>query len=571
MSEEKKLTGYPSIDKPWLKYYSNIAKSASFKGTVYENIYESNKNFERDIALIYFGKKITYKTLFSEIDNAAKAFTAEGIAYKDNVVLCMPAVPETVYAVLALNRIGANAVLINPMFNEDQLTNRIKETNAKMIVVLNELYGLIKHVILKVGIKKVVHCPATNSLGTVVSILKGGNKKIDKAIHWNEFIKNGRKQIIPPIPKNAGDLSAIMVYSSGTTGASKGIQLRNIGINSAIMEGGLINFEWKRQDRYFSQIPIWFSTGISATVLVPLKHGISVILEPKYDFEIFYNHIKKYKPNFMISAVGLIDYLSEKRKICNAYKEFKYLVVGGEYMTPHAEEKFNVWLQANNNNYGIYKGYGMCECGGTVTASSMSCNVIGSSGIPLPHVVVSAFDLDTDRELKYGERGELRVITPCRMAGYYCKPEATNNYFSTDENGSVWACTGDMGYVDSNGCVYVLGRLSDSYINNDGETIYLFDIERTLLCVKEIRQCKTYVSQINGKSTHISYIVMQNDISSKDNVIERAVAYCKENLPSSHIPKYFKIYNSALPVAPNGKYDIEKMINDKTNIIKVGE
>ncbi|MBE6816020.1 MAG: acyl--CoA ligase [Ruminococcaceae bacterium] len=566
MTTEKKLTGYPSIDKPWLKYYSEEAINAvTPKCSIYENIYNSNKNNLSDVALMFFGKKITYKTLFEEIEKAAKAFVSCGVKCEDNVVICAPAMPETVYSILALNKLGANAVMINPLFSEEQLVARISETEAKVLIVANELYTRVEMVIKKTSIKTVVSCPAVNSLGAVVKMLKKV-KKIPGTVTYNDFIKNGKKVSVNNAQYRP-NRPAIMVYSSGTTGASKGIQLTNDSINNTIKEGVQIGFEWQRGDRWFSQIPVWFSTGICAQTLVPLKYGITIILEPLYDFELFYEHIIKYKPNFMITACGLLDYLMTKQPYNEAYKEFKFLCAGGEYVTPAAEKKYNDWLKANGNNYGFFKGYGMCECGGTVTASSPKSNETGSAGIPTPNVIVSAFDLVTGKELKYGERGEIRVLTDSRMSGYFKNSTATNEYFKEDEQGRIWACTGDIGYVKEDGSVYVDGRISSSYKNQNDETIYLFDIERAVLDIEKVRQCKAVVSEINGMKTHVAHVALVDGVNTSE-VLKEVKIHCEKKLLANHLPTLVKVYNSALPVSASGKLDVAKMENDTSDLIE---
>lgn len=142
---EKQLTGYPSIDKPWLKYYTEEAINAKLpECTIYENIYNNNKEHLDDVALLYFGKKITYKTMFAKIDKTAKALVANGVNANDNVAICMPATPETIYLILALNKIGANANMLNPTFTKEQLVDRINDTGAKLLVTVNELYKVVK-------------------------------------------------------------------------------------------------------------------------------------------------------------------------------------------------------------------------------------------------------------------------------------------------------------------------------------------------------------------------------------------------------------------------------------------
>ncbi len=567
MPTENKMTGYPSIDKPWLRYYKeeDIITTVP-KCTIYDNIYNNNVEHQNETALMFFGKKITYKELFAQIDKAAKAFVSCGVKDNDNVALCMPALPETIYAILALNKIGANANMLNPLFSEQQITDRINDTGATLLIVANELYGRVDKAIPNTTIKEVITCPAVNSLGAIIKALKKV-KSIDNTTSWNDFIRGGKKSVIT-VPEYQPNKPAIMVYSSGTTGASKGIQLTNDSINSTITEGVQIGFPWEREDRWFSQIPIWFSTGICAQTLVPLRYGITIILEPLYDFDIFYQHILKYKPNFMITACGLLDYLMSKQPTAKAYQEFKFLCAGGEYVTKSAESKYNQWLESNGNHYGLYKGYGMCECGGTVTASSPKCNVAGSAGIPTPNVVVAAFDIKTNKELMYGERGEVRVLTKGRMLGYYKNEKATENYFYTDENGNVWACTGDMGYVTEDGNLYVDGRISDSYINKDGETIYLFDIERAILNIEQIRQCKAVVSEINQEKCHVAHISLDSG-ANIDDMVCKIKAHCEKTLPQNHIPQLIKIHNDALPVSPSGKLNIEEMRNNTDDIIKI--
>lgn len=562
-----KLTGYPSIDKPWLKYYSEEAINAPLpECTVWENIYKRNKDHLTDTALLYFGKKISYGKLFSEIDKTAKALAYLGVKNGDNVAICMPAVPEAIYTILALNKLGANAGMLNPTFNEAQLTDRVNEMEAEVLIVVNELYATMQNVIPKTSIKHIVTCPAANSLGAFVRLAKKV-KRISGTLRWNVFIRQGRGTSYQAASYEK-QKPAIMVFSSGTTGASKGIQLTNDGINATGCGYEYGGFGFQRQDIFFAQIPIWFSTGISVTVLVPLIHGVTVILEPIYDFELFYQHILKYRPNFLVTATGLLDYLLNKQPRSEAYQQFKYLVAGGEYVAPSAEQKYNQWLSDNHNPHGLHKGYGMCECGGTVTSTNESSNILGSAGIPLPHVTVAAFDLITGEEKRYGERGEIRVLTPCRMLGYYKKPAETAKYFHSDAHGNVWACTGDMGYVAEDGNVYVSGRINDSYVNSSGKTVYLFDIERAVLDIPQVRQCKAIAHEINGVMTHICHTVLIGG-ANQEETLRIIKKHCAEKLDSTHQPELFRFYDDALPVAPSGKLDIRKMQENTDRLVRL--
>lgn len=556
------------MDKPWLKYYSSdAAGKKAFEGNIWENIYECNKSFPDDIALIYFGKKISYGSMFEETDKAAAAFAKNGVKKKDIVVLCMAAIPETIYSILALNKLGACVVILNPMVSEEQTIASIKETDSRIIVVLNELYDSLKNVLPSTQIEKIISVSSVNCFGKVFKFF---NKieSISGTTNWKEFISEGNGYSFETA-EYLPDEVAVIVNSSGTTGVSKGIQLTNFNVNCSLRESDFVEFGKKRQDVWLNPVPIWFSTGICASVLFPLKSGMTVILEPDYDFKIFYKHILKYKPNFIISASGLYQYLSLNHPKCKAYRNFKYLVCGGEKITSKTEDVLNEWLLNNKSNQKTHKGYGMCELGGPVTATSYNCNVKGSAGIPTPNVIVSAFDAVTNKELKYGERGEIRILTESCMKGYYKNSEATDRFFYFDDKGRKWCCTGDMGYISEEGSVYVCGRIANSYVA-DGKTIFLFDIENAVLEVDEIKQCKTVVSLVNGKLYHVCHIVV-DDSNDVKYIIRKVRKHCEEVLQENHLPSVFKIHDNALPVALSGKLDVDKLRDDVSDLIFAGE
>ena len=139
--KEKKLTGYPSIDKPWLKYYSEEAISAPVpQCTIWENIYNRNHDYPDDIALQYYGRKITYGKMFDNVEVVKRAFVSAGVKRGDNIAFLMLSCPELLYAFLALNQLGACANMINPTFSAEQMRDRINDTEAEIILILDQLY-----------------------------------------------------------------------------------------------------------------------------------------------------------------------------------------------------------------------------------------------------------------------------------------------------------------------------------------------------------------------------------------------------------------------------------------------
>ncbi len=184
MSEEKKLTGYPSIDKPWLKYYPKSVHSLKPQEcTVYRGILDNNAGHLDDTAILYFGKDISYRVMFDKVDKCAKALKCIGIREGDCVTLCTAGVPEAIYIVLACSKIGAVANFINPLFSTDQMIARINDTGAKWVFILDEMYSYIGKALAQTSISNVVIIPVYNSMTiTIKSIaaLKGKSSKILK-------------------------------------------------------------------------------------------------------------------------------------------------------------------------------------------------------------------------------------------------------------------------------------------------------------------------------------------------------------------------------------------------------
>ena len=181
---EAKSTGYPSIDKPWLKYYSTEAiHTKPAECTVYQNIYQHNKEHLSETALEYFGVKITFSKLFEHVEACAKALLSNGVRAGDCVTLCTAGTPEAVYVVLACSKIGAVANFINPMFQPEQIRDRINETEASLLFVLDKLHPNITSILSETCIQQVIVLPATNSLPAPMRFLASLKEAPDAALN----------------------------------------------------------------------------------------------------------------------------------------------------------------------------------------------------------------------------------------------------------------------------------------------------------------------------------------------------------------------------------------------------
>ena len=578
LNKNEKRSGYPTIDKPWyVNYNKNELEKEIQKKTVFQEVYDNNINFQKDLALEFFGSKINYSTFFKNIEMTAKAFKEYGIKKGDFVTICAAGIPETVYSFYALSKIGAVANMIAPHFEKKDLIARISDCESDTLIIMDEFYPELKEAIKGSRIKNIIILPTLNS-----SMLRFITKtyKIDSfsnELYWNQFIKDGRKQKETEIISYEKDLPLTMVYSSGTTGASKGILLSNDSFQNSIQSYPASGVDISRGQKFYQIIPPWYSTGLSTSIHLPLSYGTSVFMDPRFERDIFVKNIIKAKPNYCVAPTRVNEgFLDEKLVGNKNLSFFNYPFEGGEPLSNEVANKIEKVFKEHGSNAQLRVAYGQCECGAAITTQTQKAeNTRGSVGIPLPGVTIGIFD-EQFNELKYYERGQILANTPCSMLGYYKNEEATKEYFHIDKNGIKWNCTGDIGYIDEKGNLFVQGRATD-YSIIDNEKIYNFDIENILMELDEIKMCDVLEFDNNGTKELAAHIIftdkVQKEIEENPEYLEEKLFEIKQYIyertnNEKMVPHRFKIRKS-FPYAKSGKRDVSKIKEEKDGFILI--
>ena len=208
----------------------------------------------------------------------------------------------------------------------------------------------------------------------------------------------------------------------------------------------------------------------------------------------------------------------------------------------------------------------MCELGSTITATNGGESIYGSSGYPLPKVIVSAFDVDTDQELSYGNMGELRVCSPSRMKEYYKNKKETEAFFKIDSNGTEWACTGDIGYLDESGQVFVLGRKNDFFIAPNGARIFLFEIKNIILQDAGVKMCEVIGIDNDDEVIPVAHVVLNNPHEDFNEIINRIHNQCRKKLDQYAVPCGYKIRDK-FEIKLSGKRDIESLKKEREGFV----
>lgn len=557
---EQTSTGYPSVDKPWLKYYSEEALAAPLpRCTVYDLLWENNKNHNEDIALNYYGRKFTYGQLFERIEQTAKAFSALGVKAGDVVMICTVNTPEMVFAFYALNRLGAISNMVDPRTNIDSLREYIKESASKVILTVDLAYPAIKKAMVGTAATQVVIISPADSLPPVTKVLYRLKTKSPKlgpeAFTWDGFLALGEHAYPTYIPY-AKDACCVMAHTGGTTGSPKAVMLSADNLNSVTYAYGCVGIPFHRGHRYFNDLPPFIVYGLSLAVHTTLSHGLEVILYPVFDSKGFPKLFAKYKPHHFSALSDHLYHLTISPAIQKMDLSFLITAaMGGDSLNVELEENVNHFLADHGCQYEVIKGYGMTELAATAITSFPGANKKGSIGVPLVTNTVKVVDLDTGKELGYNETGELWISGPSIMLGYYENSQANAETLVTDEEGRRWIKTGDLAHIDEDGLVFHDGRIRRIYLTAfEGQPAKIFPtlVEQTILACEGVEDCLV-VGRFMENSAYYEPVAF---VVAKPGALrpEKLTAKCRAELPSYMWPAEYRFVD-AIPLTPIGKKD----------------
>ena len=496
--KEKNLTGFSSIDEPWLKQYEfydrELGSEYITNKTVWEVVKESFEKYSNIPLIEYFGNIISREDFYKYVITWARTFRALGIEKGDYIPLYVPATPESFAIFFAANAIGAIPYYQKLSISKSALEGETRD--AKIAVVFDSLWNNVKDVFNDGRFKNVLITTAADSmmfplkqLTKMKSYFEKRKNNIDipkdpKYIYVNDAIKlakyySGEYEV----PFSPNTIAAITTSSGTTSHVVKGIMDSNEGILASIL--CTINAEtgFKKGKRTLTCFPPTASTSLNCLQLLPTLTGGTIVFDPRVDINQWYNQVMKYKPDITISTGSVWEKFiqdlikKEEQGIKTDLSWVDYFIMGGAGTTPEILDWINQNILERGAQRKICVGYGFSEVFGVLSVEkyngkyeSKNKDVI-SVGIPMPGYIVGIFD-ESGNELKYGtgQRGELWIKAPSNMEGYYNKQELTNN---TIIDG--WIHSGDLCEIDENGAIYCYGRLKNKIVLQN-ENKYLFDI-----------------------------------------------------------------------------------------------
>lgn len=551
----------PSVAKPWNKYYSEQSLSAEVpKHTAYQYLKERNSDYPNQVALHYYGKNITYKEFFERVEKCANAFCGIGVKEGEVVSLLSVSVPETVVAIYALNKLGATANTIDPRMDVDSIKRMVQESHSRILITLDLAFAKVRRIKKDIEQEYIIVQSAHRSLPFFKKMYMDLTDKIPvnfgaNVITWDDFLKKGEGVTALEAPYK-GDATVAITYTGGTTGFPKGVMLTNDGLNSVAFNFMHASIDAKRGDKFLGIIPVFSSYGLVCGMHMPLAYGLPLILVPNFQPRKMGKLVKSFKPQHMISVPAFYEIMMESKEVKNL--DLSFLITlgsGGDTMNEGLEGKLKEFLAAHNMNRPLAQGYGMSEMSAAVSFCAEDVYKPGSVGIPSVTTTVGVFKPDTFEELDIGEEGEICITGPSIMKGYYKNVSETENVMRKHPDGQYWIHSGDVGYLDEDGFLFINGRIKRMITRFDGHKIFPVNIESLVSEHPNVRNCCAVgiTDRTHGQG-QVPLVLVNLSECDKDAVCKEIFKICDERLEERGKPVGIVSVDS-IPLTGMGKND----------------
>ncbi len=557
-----KLIDIPIEEKGWLKHYGNMREHMEYcQGSIYDMFKETADKYPNLPALEFFDIKFTFKEFDKKVNNVAKALLKLGIVEDESVTVCMPNMPESIFLIYALNKIGAVCNVIHPLSDVGEIRNAIELTNSTIIFTTDVSYATVK----EVGVDRIVVCEVSNSMNpilkTAYNIKSRKQMKYESdTIRWKNIVKDV-KETVPTVKRDKND-AAVLIYSGGTTGKSKGIVLSNLCFNALATQCFDVCPEARPGASMLSGLPIFHGFGLCVAIHAPLMLGMKCILLPKIDVKKLNETIKKTKPTIVPAVPTMLKAITNNKKLGpDSFSSVKVILSGGDYLSDDLRARVIDYFRSCGSSTHIRIGYGLSEATAFFTATQYGAEDIDNIGIPNPDTLVKVCNPETNEELPDGEIGEICVNGPTVMLGYVNNKEETDNTIRTHADGTQWLHTGDLGFMQD-GILHFTSRLKRMIISN-GYNIYPTELENIL------NKCKYIASSVVvGVKDKIkqevpkAVIVLKAGVEKTSEIEKEIREFCKKNIAKNAQPAEIE-FTDALPTTKIGKINYRKFERKK--------
>lgn len=538
-----------TVKTPWKDYLGDVPMHLEyFDGSMFEAVENVARKYPNAVAFDFMGKSTTYRSLVREIENCAKALKTIGVREGDKVTIAMPNCPQAIYMFYAVNLVGGIANMIHPLSAEKEIEFYLNESESVTAITLDQFYHKFERIRENTKVINIIIASVKDALSKPIRagyMLTEGRKiaKIPEdapVIMWKDFMRLSHSCFYKTYKvKRTGSDPAVILYSGGTTGTTKGIVLTNLNFNALAAQIVATNPMFRPGDRMLSAMPLFHGFGLGVCIHSMLANGGRCILIPRFTAKSYAKQIVKYKCNFIAGVPTLYEALLRLPSMDGAnLSSLKGVFSGGDSLSIELKKKFDKFLYDHNATVQVREGYGTTE---TVTACCLTPTHMfkeGSIGLPFPDTYIKIVEPGTDREVPYGTEGEILLAGPTVMKEYMKHPEETAQTLRTHADGLTWVYTGDLGVMDEQGFIYFRGRAKRMIISS-GYNVYPGQIENVLDAHDAVQMsCVIGVPDAYKMQKVKAFVKLKDDAAATEETKQDILDYC-----ARHVAKYAMPYD----------------------------
>lgn len=553
-------------------YGNNVPPKLEYpEGSMYKAFYKTCKKYPRYRAYKYYGKSCNYTKLNKKIVNAAKSLKAIGVKKGDRITICMPNTPDAVVLFYAVNLVGGVANMVHPLSSEQEILHCINKSNSKYLLCLDMLYSKIECIMDQTKLKKVIISKISNEMHICLRIIYPFISKkykvsySKKFISWKNFNKLGKTYTDEYKVKMHNKDDAVILYSGGTTGDSKGVVLTNLNFNALATQCFKMADPAKAGDSILTIMPIFHGFGLGVCIHTALISGMNVILVPQFKSKDFSKMIKRNKPAFLAGVPTMYEALINSKERSKTYLSSVINVIcGGDVLNETLKDKVDSYLKEHGSKANIRVGYGLTECTGASCLTPRYYFKEGGIGIPLPDMYYKIVRVNTYEKANANEDGEICISGPTVMKGYLNDEDETKKVLKRHDDGRLWLHTGDIGCMNEEGLVFFKSRLKRIIVSS-GYNIYPQYIEKVIMSHPSVSTCVVVgIDHPYKKQVPKAYIVLRDNFEDTKELRNDIKEYCTKSIAKYSLPYEYE-YVSELPKTLIGKVAFTKLGKEAKN------
>lgn len=543
-------------NKPWQAIYpEQIPAVLSYEDKpLYSFLKESAEEFPDKVSIHFQGKELTFREVHESALKFAAYLKSIGLQKGERVAVMLPNCPQGVISFFGILMAGGVVVQTNPTYTERELEYQMKDSGAKMILVMDILFPRVSAVASRTDIEHIIvtaikeYLPFPKNLiypfiqkkqyGIVINVEHEGNHHL-----FSEIMKRKITEEVDTVPIDVNNDLALLQYTGGTTGFPKGVMLthKNLLANTKMCNAWL--YKNKRgEERILAILPFFHVYGMTTVLVLSVMEGNTMIIMPKFDVEATLKTIQKQKPTMFPGAptmyIGLLNHPDIAKYDLSSINA---CISGSASLPLEVQEQFERITGGK-----LVEGYGLSETSPVTHANFIwdQPRVKGSVGLPWPDTDSAILSLESYEELPPNEIGEIAIKGPQVMKGYWNRPDETEKTF---KNG--WLLTGDLGYMDEQGFFYVVERKKDTIIAG-GFNIYPREVEEVLYEHEAIQEVVVAgIPDPYRGETVKAYVVLKKNARVTE---EELNEFARKNLASYKVPRSYE-FRDELPKTTIGK------------------